>query len=62
MRTINVEKLHQTPIEEKAIEIVERKGQGHPDYIIDGASEAVSQALCKYYIKTFGVVFHHNGG
>ncbi len=60
MRAINVEELHQSTIEEKAIEIVERKGQGHPDYIIDGASEAVSRALCKYYSKTFGVVFHHN--
>lgn len=60
MRAINIEELRQTPIEERAIEIVERKGQGHPDYIIDGASEAVSRALCKYYSKTFGIVFHHN--
>jgi len=60
LRAIAIEELYQTPIEEKAIEIVERKGQGHPDYIIDGASEAVSRALCRYYSKSFGVVFHHN--
>ena len=60
MRAINVEELRQTPIEKTTVEIVERKGQGHPDYLIDGASEAVSRALCKYYSKTFGMVLHHN--
>ena len=57
---VSVEELHQTPLEEKSIEIVERKGRGHPDYLIDGASEAVSKGLCKYYAKTFGMVLHHN--
>lgn len=60
MRAINIEKLYQTPIEKRTIEIVERKGQGHPDYMIDGSSEAVSRALCRYYIKTFGTILHHN--
>ena len=60
MRAINVERLRQTPIEQKAIEIVERKGQGHPDYLIDSASEAVSRELCKYYLNNFGVILHHN--
>ena len=44
-RAITVERLTQTPIEERNIEIVERKGRGHPDYIADGISEAVSRAL-----------------
>jgi S-adenosylmethionine synthetase len=39
---------------------VERKGKGHPDSLIDGASEAVSRALCKYYMEQFGRIFHHN--
>ncbi|UCH38193.1 MAG: methionine adenosyltransferase [Candidatus Bathyarchaeota archaeon] len=60
MRAVNVEFLRQQSIEKTNIEIVERKGQGHPDYLIDGASEAVSQALCQYYDETFGVVLHHN--
>lgn len=59
-RTIYVEQLHQRRIEKTDIEIVERKGRGHPDYVIDGASEAVSRALCNYYIQKFGIVLHHN--
>ena len=42
------------------VEIVERKGIGHPDSIIDGACEAVSIALSKYYLDKFDVIFHHN--
>ncbi len=60
MGAVNVEFLRQQSVEKTNIEIVERKGQGHPDYLIDGASEAVSQALCQYYDETFGVVLHHN--
>lgn len=59
-RAIAVEKVAQIPIEERDIEIVERKGRGHPDYIADGVSEAVSRALCRYYLKEFGTVLHHN--
>jgi len=59
-RTIFIEELLHKPMEETSVEIVERKGRGHPDYVIDGASEAVSQELCKYYLKTFGTVLHHN--
>ena len=42
------------------VEIVERKGIGHPDSIIDGACEAVSIALSKYYLDNFGAILHHN--
>lgn len=47
-------------MEERHVEIVERKGRGHPDYVIDGASEAVSRELCKHYLKEYGFVLHHN--
>jgi len=60
MRNIIVEKLNQTPIEELDIEIVERKGIGHPDSISDGIAESVSQALCKLYMDELGGVLHHN--
>ena len=60
MRAISVEELKQKSIEENEIEIVERKGRGHPDYIADGASEAVSRALCRYYKEEFGLILHHN--
>jgi len=42
------------------IEVVERKGIGHPDTICDGVAEAVSRALCAAYIERFGTVLHHN--
>ncbi|MEZ0393548.1 MAG: methionine adenosyltransferase [Desulfurococcaceae archaeon] len=42
------------------IELVERKGLGHPDYIADSASEAASRALSAYYLKNYGTIFHHN--
>jgi len=42
------------------VEIVERKGIGHPDTVCDGIAEAVSMALCRYYFKEFGLVMHHN--
>jgi S-adenosylmethionine synthetase len=60
MRNIIVEKLNQTPIEKLDIEIVERKGIGHPDSISDGIAESVSRALCKLYIDELGGVLHHN--
>ncbi len=59
-RNITIQRITQTPVEERFIEIIERKGRGHPDYIADSMSEVVSVALCKYYKKNFGVIFHHN--
>lgn len=59
-KNIFVEKLIQKPIEEKEIEVVERKGIGHPDSISDGIAESVSRALCNAYIERFGEIMHHN--
>lgn len=58
--TIRLKALSCDIIEDCDVEIVERKGKGHPDFLTDGASEAVSQELCKYYLATFGTVLHHN--
>ncbi|MEM2022678.1 MAG: methionine adenosyltransferase, partial [Archaeoglobaceae archaeon] len=60
MPNIFVEKIIHTPIEEQKIEIVERKGIGHPDSLADGMAEAMSRALSKEYLKRFGAVLHHN--
>ncbi len=60
MRNIVVSRLKSRPVEEKEVEIVERKGIGHPDTICDGLSEAASLALSRYYLKRFGEVLHHN--
>jgi S-adenosylmethionine synthetase len=42
------------------IEIVERKGVGHPDTICDALAEALSVALSRYYLQHFGAILHHN--
>ncbi len=60
MPNIEVSEYRWTGIENLNVEIVERKGTGHPDYIADSISEAVSRELCKYYLKRFGVILHHN--
>lgn len=57
---IVVEKLNQTPVPEQAIEIVERKGLGHPDTICDSIANQVSIELSKLYLKEVGVILHHN--
>ena len=49
-----------TPIEEQGTEIVERKGVGHPDSMMDGIAEAVSRSLCKMYLDRYGRILHHN--
>jgi S-adenosylmethionine synthetase len=59
-RNIKVERLNQKPIEEQEIELVERKGIGHPDSVADGLAESISRALCREYIDRFGAVLHHN--
>ncbi|MFQ6054391.1 MAG: methionine adenosyltransferase [Methanosarcinales archaeon] len=59
-RNIRVEYITQTPIEKQQIELVERKGIGHPDSLADGLAESMSRALCKEYIKRCGTILHHN--
>ena len=48
------------PVPMRQIEIVERKGIGHPDSVADGVAETVSEALCAMYKKEVGHVLHHN--
>lgn len=45
---------------EHSVEIVERKGTGHPDYMCDSIMEAISVALSQEYVREFGTVLHHN--
>lgn len=42
------------------LEIVERKGLGHPDTICDGIAEELSLTLSRRYIAECGEVLHHN--
>ncbi len=60
MRNIEIEELGATPITERKVEVVERKGLGHPDFICDSIMNQVSVELCKEYMKRFGAIMHHN--
>jgi len=59
-RTITINTIDRKPVSELNVELVERKGLGHPDYIADASSEAVSRALSSYYLEKYGVILHHN--
>ncbi|KUG19832.1 MAG: methionine adenosyltransferase [Methanomicrobiaceae archaeon] len=59
-RNIKVKPLRQMPIDEQEIELVERKGIGHPDSLADGVAEAISRALCREYEEQCGAILHHN--
>jgi len=59
-RNIVVEKGKYVPVAEREVELVERKGLGHPDSLIDGIMEGISRELSKVYIEEFGKVLHHN--
>jgi len=59
-RNIRVEKSKATPVKDRRIEIVERKGVGHPDSLCDGIAESVMRALSQEYLDRFGGVLHHN--
>ncbi len=51
-----------SPLEptDDVVEIVERKGLGHPDTICDALAETLSRNLCREYRNRFGTVLHHN--
>lgn len=59
-RNIVIERMEAEPIEEREIEIVERKGVGHPDTLCDLCAELSSEFLSQYYLKRFSTIFHHN--
>jgi len=60
MRRITLEQLKVPPMGERRVEVVERKGLGHPDTICDSIMNQISVDLCKAYMKEFGAILHHN--
>lgn len=51
----------ETPLpNDRPVEIVERKGLGHPDSICDALAEAFSRELSEFYLAHTGRVLHHN--
>jgi len=57
---ISIEMFKGKSVTDQRVEVVERKGKGHPDYICDAVMESISVALCREYMEEFGAVFHHN--
>lgn len=57
---IVVETYRGKSVTEHRVEIVERKGTGHPDQICDSLMEAISVALSREYLREFGTILHYN--
>jgi S-adenosylmethionine synthetase len=57
VQSVVISALH---IDDNDVEVVERKGLGHPDTICDALAETLSRNLCREYRKRFGKVLHHN--
>ncbi len=60
MAKIDIEQLMQQAAEEQSVELVERKGLGHPDSICDAIVNRASMTLCREYQRAFGRILHHN--
>jgi S-adenosylmethionine synthetase len=60
LRNIVIEELKASEVYRQKVEVVERKGLGHPDYICDAIMEQISVNLSQKYLDTFGTVLHHN--
>jgi S-adenosylmethionine synthetase len=60
MDGIHIQEITGPSVEENEVEIVERKGLGHPDTICDLVMEQISEALCRAYSEQFGRILHHN--
>ena len=60
MRNITINGSKQLPLEEQKLEIVERKGLGHPDSICDAIMDQISVKLSEAYLDKFGMIMHHN--
>lgn len=60
MDDIHIQAISGLTAAELDVEIVERKGLGHPDTICDTVMECISQALSGAYIERFGAILHHN--
>lgn len=60
VKNIVVEQLTNIPTEDQRVEIIERKGLGHPDTICDKIMNQISVNLSEEYLKRVGAIMHHN--
>lgn len=57
---IIIEPFNGKSVSDHRVEIIERKGIGHPDFMCDAIMESISVELSKEYLKEFGTILHHN--
>lgn len=60
MNNLRISSLAGPTPDRRPIEIVERKGLGHPDTICDALTEELSLNLSRFYLERFGFILHHN--
>ena len=58
--TLALEALSDGPVARRRLELVERKGLGHPDTVCDSLVEAISVALNRMYLDRLGAIAHYN--
>jgi S-adenosylmethionine synthetase len=59
-RNIVITEATGTYIDDLPVEIVERKGIGHPDSLCDGIAERISREYSNWCLENLGVQLHHN--
>jgi len=57
---LNITLQNSTPVWSRPVEMVERKGKGHPDTICDALADELSNILSRFYVQRFGFILHHN--
>lgn len=57
---MKVSTFQQASVQSLPMEVVERKGIGHPDTLSDGIAEALSVEYSRLTREKFGAVLHHN--
>ncbi len=60
LMTAVIEALAQPPVAARRVELVERKGLGHPDSICDALVETIAIALNRMYRERTGAILHYN--
>ena len=58
--SLTIEALRDAPVASRRVELVERKGLGHPDSICDSLVEAIAVALNRMYLERAGAIAHYN--
>lgn len=60
MSNVVIEAAGGVPVARRQMELIERKGLGHPDSICDALMESAAVALSQEYLKLTGRVLHYN--